>query len=278
MREASSHRRPLRIETAELRVADLPRVRAFYLTVLGLEEIAGDAASAVLGVGDTELLRLVADPSAPPDDKREAGLFHIAYLLPSRADLGAWLRHAEAQNVRLTGVADHNVSQAVYLDDPEGNGVEIYVDRPDDAWRRRADGRIDMVNDPLDLPALAARAESPWTRFPAAGRIGHIHLRVGDLNSARDFYEGALGMALMAETPGAAFFGAGGYHHHISANIWSSAGAGPRETPRTGLARVTLSADAAAFSALAARNGSRAAELSLKDPWNTPITVAARAG
>ncbi len=282
MTDLLSHAAPVRIDGAALRVRSLSRQRGFYETALGLVALEETPDRVVLGAparqggAPTPLLTLLGDPSAAPEDRKEAGLFHIAYLLPDRASLGGWLAHAEAAGFRLAGAADHNVSEALYLDDAEGFGVEVYVDRPADAWRRRADGRIDMVNEQLDLGALKAEG-AHWRGFPSAARIGHAHLRVGNLAATEAFYAGALGLAREAETPGAAFFGSGGYHHHVSANVWTSAGAGPRRPRAAGLVALALSATPPAFDAIAARAGRDGAKpLELTDPWGHEITVTRR--
>lgn len=259
---------PMQIGTVTLTVNDLPRIADFYAQAIGLAKLRADATEAVLGAGDRPLLRLVADPAAPRHDRREAGLFHSAFLLPDRAALGAWVRFASDTRLPVQGASDHRVSEAIYLTDPEGNGVEIYADRPRTAWTK-PDGSIHMTTDPLDVPDLAAAARAPWQGAPDGTVIGHVHLQVGDVKEAEAFYEGILGFPVTARYPGAAFYGAGGYHHHIATNVWNSRGAG-RRPPSTGLTSVELLADPDALASLAARTGGAAA---LTDPWGIPFSV-----
>lgn len=260
---------PIMIDTVTLTVHDLDRVADFYARVVGLAVLARDGGSATLGA-DRPLLHLVADPAAPRRSPREAGLFHTAFLLPSRADLGAWLRDFAEAGGRLDGAADHGVSEALYLTDPEGNGIEIYWDKPRAAWPIEGD-RIAMVNAPIDFADLAAAARGPWRGAPEGSVVGHVHLQVGDIGTAEAFWSGTMGLALTCRFPDASFFAAGGYHHHIGANVWRSRGAPPLSGPRTGLAEVALRAEPAAASAVAGRTG--AADGRLADPWNVPIRV-----
>lgn len=259
---------PMDIGRVTLTVHDLPGLTDFYTRALGLSVLASDGAEATLGAGDAALVTLIADPAARAQAPRGAGLFHTAFLLPDRAALGRWLHHAAGTRLPVQGASDHKVSEAIYLADPEGNGIEVYVDRPRTAWTG-ADGAIRMTTDALDLNDLAAAADGPWRGAPEGTVVGHVHLQVGDVPQAEAFYAGTLGFAVTAHYPGAAFFGAGGYHHHFAANIWNSRGAGRRE-PSTGLAMVELRADPAARSAIAAKTGGATV---LTDPWGTRIDV-----
>jgi catechol 2,3-dioxygenase len=225
---------PVRIGAVTLAVRDLARVEAFYREVIGLERIAADATSVLLGAGDTGFLRLLHRPEAAPDDPATAGLFHTAFLLPSRSDLGAWLAHAGRSHTPLDGAADHLVSEALYLTDPEGNGVEVYADRPRTSWRW-TNGRVQMATLSLDFAGLLAAAAPAWSGAPPGTRIGHVHLRVGDVDEAVQFWTGQIGLELVAGLPGAAFLSSGGYHHHIAVNTWRSRGACPRDPRRAGL-------------------------------------------
>jgi catechol 2,3-dioxygenase len=259
---------PMEIGRVTLTVHDLPGLTDFYTRALGLSVLASDGTEATLGAGDAALVTLIGDPAARTRAPREAGLFHTAFLLPDRAALARWLHHAAGTRLPVQGMSDHKVSEAIYLGDPEGNGIEIYVDRPRAAWTG-ADGAIRMTTDPLDLNDLAAAADGPWRGAPSGTVVGHVHLQVGDVPQAEAFYAGTLGFDITAHYPGAAFFGAGGYHHHFAANIWNSRGAGRRE-PSTGLAAVELRADPAARAAIAARTGGAT---TLTDPWGTRIDV-----
>lgn len=271
---AHSSAAPVEIGRIALTVHDIAKVGAFYQSALGLDHLGGDAAVALYGAAGRPLLELRADPSARRRSPREAGLFHTAFLLPTRPALGRWLRHAAETRVPLVGASDHLVSEAIYLSDPEGNGIEVYWDRPAASWKRTAAG-IEMVSDPLDLNDVAAAADGPWNGAPAGTVVGHVHLQVGAIPEAEAFYTGMLGMDLTCRYPGASFFSSGGYHHHLGANVWNSRGAGPRSYPSTGLADVEFLANPAELAAITAR-GDGAARLT--DPWGTSMTLTAKAG
>jgi catechol 2,3-dioxygenase len=265
---------PHRIGAVTLVARDLPRLRAFYEEVLGLPVIEAGPGRASLDIGGTARLELRGDPAARPHRRNEAGLFHTAFLLPDRADLGAWLRRAAAQRRRLGGASDHGVSEALYLSDPEGNGIEIYVDRPESAWPRGPEG-IPMPSEPLDLPGLLATDPARrWDGFPRGGTIGHVHLQVGEIAAAEAFYAGLLGFDVTCRYPGGSFYGSGGYHHQLASNVWQSAGAPLREGGATGLAEVVLLAAPAAIAAVRARLGQGGSgALALHDPWGTAILL-----
>ncbi|KPQ05554.1 MAG: putative ring-cleavage extradiol dioxygenase [Rhodobacteraceae bacterium HLUCCA12] len=272
---------PLRIGRARLRVRDLDAVSAFYQRVIGLIPVSQDGALLTLGTAQSPLLELLADPQAAPRNPRDAGLFHTAFLMPRRVDLAHWLAHVAAEQVRLDGASDHIVSEAIYLSDPEGNGIEVYADRPVAAWRGR-DGQIRMATEPLDMPALLDAGQGTWQGFPADGLIGHVHLQIGDLDRADAFYRDILGFDIAARYPGARFFGSGGYHHQLAGNVWNSRNAGPRPPRAAGLERVEIIArDDATRAAILAR--ARAADIAiadaggtpqLQDPWGTEIELA----
>lgn len=241
---------PLRIGTVSLVVRDLPRVAAFYREVIGLAETASDTHVLHLGAGSRTLLELIERPDAPLAGPRAAGLFHTAILLPDRASLGRWLRHAAASRTPLQGASDHGVSEAIYLADPEGNGVEVYADRPRREWPRSGDG-LRMVTDPLDADALlAAGGEATFDGAPDGTTIGHVHLQTGAVEASQRFYTETLGLDVMQQVPSATFLSSGGYHHHVAANIWNSRGAPPRDPEATGLKGFEfLARDEAAFEA-----------------------------
>ena len=241
-----------------LAVRDLDRVAQFYRDMVGLELIAQTTGSATLGAHGVAFLELFHRPERLPRDPAAAGLYHVAFLLPARADLGRWLRHAAEQGVRLDGAADHLVSEAVYLHDPEGNGVEIYADRPRAEWQWE-NGQVAMTNDRLDMIGLRGLAVDRWQGAPAGTRIGHVHLQVGDIATAERFYVGRLGLDVTRSWPQALFMSTGGYHHHIAVNTWQSAGAGVRDPARAGIDAVVL---ASAGRPEPERNP-------LCDPWGT---------
>jgi catechol 2,3-dioxygenase len=259
---------PLQISRVVLTVHDLPAVADFYRRTLGLADIAQGDGRIALGADGRILLELVSDPAARRSDPREVGLFHTAFLMPSRPALARWLVHVANTGVQLQGASDHLVSEAIYLADPEGNGIEVYVDRPRDRWHG-PDGAIKMATERLDLNDLARSAEGPWTGAPEGLVVGHVHLQVGAIPEAEAFYSGLLGLPVTARYPGAAFYGSGGYHHHIATNVWNSRGAGPRDQPSTGLAELVLAIEANELAAIYARGGSD----SLRDPWGTKITI-----
>lgn len=225
---------PLHVGRVSLVVRDLDRVGDFYQKILGLGLIDRTADGIRLGAGGTVLLELRSAPAASPGHTRTAGLFHTAFLLPTRRDLAQWLLHAANAGARLQGASDHLVSEAIYLADPEGNGIEVYRDRAPAEWRRTADG-IAMATEPLDLDALVSIVEQPrWSGMPEGSCVGHVHLRVGDIPKAEAFYQDALGLALMARYPGGSFFSSGGYHHHLAANVWASRAQAPASGLRPG--------------------------------------------
>lgn len=272
---------PMRIGTVRLKVRDLETVSRFYQKILGLREIARNGPEATLGVGTTPLLKLVGDASLTPGDRRQAGLFHTAFLMPTRADLARWVGHIAQMRLRIDGASDHIVSEALYLVDPEGNGIEVYADRPVSRWLDGA-GHIQMSTDPLDMQDLARAAEgSVWTGFPEDGCIGHVHLQVGDTTNADRFYCDVLGFDKVVDYPGASFYGSGGYHHQLASNIWNSRGASGRPEHMAGLDQVEIRMrDAANLAAIIARAESARIEVAphdkgatLHDPWGTAITL-----
>lgn len=263
---------PMEIGRVRLITRDLTRMADFYAYALGLEKLSADASQVTLGAGDRALVELVADPAARVRTPREAGLFHTAFLLPKRSDLGAWVHFASNERLPVQGASDHLVSEAIYFADPEGNGIEIYTDRPRTAWYD-AKGAIKMATDPLDVPDLAASARGPWKGAPVGTVVGHVHLQVGNVAEAEAFYSEKLGFPITAHYPGAAFYGSGGYHHHLATNIWNSRNAGPRQAG-TGLASVEILADAAALAAVTDRIGGASVAA---DPWGTEILFTAKA-
>lgn len=221
-----------------LTVADLDRSLAFYTSALGLTA-SREAGRAVLTAGGPELLVLHEEPGARPSHGY-SGLFHFALLLPERRDLARWLAHAIGTHVPLTGMSDHFVSEAIYLDDPDGHGIEIYWDRPRSVWEGQVAQRMTTL--PLDRAGLLAEAgPEPFTVLAPGTVMGHVHLRVADVPAAIAFYRAELGLELMASFgKQAAFLAADGYHHHIGANIWESAGAGQPPPGYAGLRHFTM--------------------------------------
>jgi catechol 2,3-dioxygenase len=274
--------RPAFVEQVHLVVNDLAQVSEFYQRVIGLSVLEKSASGDVLGVAGKPLLTLTTRQDAVRSPRSAAGLFHTAFLVPTRQDLAHWLAHAAANDVRLEGASDHLVSEALYLSDPEGNGIEIYRDRQPDEWSFHDDGTVEMATARLDLQELHASApQAVWSGMAEGTSVGHIHLQVGDVPQAEAFYRDVLGLKVMARYPGASFFATGGYHHHVAANIWNSRGAGPRQENMTGLADYTLRFNdpetlASALKSLQKQqiDTVRTSDgWSLKDPWGIGIKL-----
>jgi catechol 2,3-dioxygenase len=272
-------RTPLHVIGVGLVVRDLERVLAFYRDAIGLTVLTRSEDGARLGVDDVTLVALDHRPDAQPDDRRSAGLYHTAFLMPTRYDLARWVLHVARHRVPLTGASDHGVSEAFYLDDPEGNGVEVYADRPPETWQW-SDGFVSMPTKPLDIENLLATADpqSAFNGAPAGVRVGHVHLRVGELAAAERFYSGTLGLDLTRKRDGAAFMSSGGYHHHVAGNVWHSAGAGLRDSNRSGLAWFSLAANdlpalRARFDAAGCPATATATGMETRDPWGTILRV-----
>ena len=232
----------LSLGPVHLTVADLERSLDYYRSAIGLELVGQDGAEASLGSGGTELLHLVESPGAAPAHGR-TGLYHFALLVPTRPDLAAWLAHAARDRVPLVGLSDHYVSEALYLSDPDGHGIEIYCDRPREVWEGKVD--IRMTTQPLDVDDLFAElddpATAPFSGLAAGTVMGHVHLRVAEIADTVRFYRDVLGFDLMAQLGSrAAFLAAGGYHHHIGANTWESAGAPPPDRGMAALRHATI--------------------------------------
>ncbi|GAB3699814.1 VOC family protein [Halorubrum pallidum] len=201
-----------------LRVNDLEELTGFYQDVVGLSVLRRTDTESVLGIDDTPLLVLEGDADALGRHQSAAGLFHNAFRVPSRAALGDALARIQ-EHWQLGGASDHGVSEALYLTDPEGNGIEIYRDYPREDWPRADNGRIRMGTYRLDLDPLEASAAEA-AGLPAGTDVGHVHLEVSSLEAFRDFYVDTLGFEVQTEVPAALFVGAGGYHHHLGANTW----------------------------------------------------------
>ena len=256
-----------RLGAIRLRAGDIGLLRDFYERVIGLRAIASEDGVTALGAGDASLVELVSDPDAPPRPPRTTGLFHLALLVPARADLTRALRRVFENGWHLSGASDHLVSEALYLSDPEGNGIELYRDRPREEWPREGD-EIAMATLPLDLEDLLADpgAGDDAPAMPAGTVLGHVHLQVKDLDSAAAFWVDALGLDVTASLyPGALFVSAGGYHHHVGLNTWAGEGAPRPPDGATGLVHFELVLpDAGAVDAVATRVG-RVAELERVD-------------
>jgi len=228
-----------RLGAIRLRAVDVDRLRDFYETTVGLVLLDGEDGVTTLGADGTPLVELVSDPQALPRASRSTGLFHLALLVPTRADLARTLRRVAASGWSLSGASDHLVSEALYLSDPEGNGIELYRDRPREEWPR-AGGAIEMATLPLDLQSVLAEpgGETAAASMPAGTTLGHVHLQVADLDAAEAFWVDALGLDVTVRGyPGVLFTSAGGYHHHVGLNTWAGVGAPSPPKGARGLVR-----------------------------------------
>lgn len=221
-----------------LRVTNIERSLRYYRDLLGFHAI-GEASDekALLTVNDTQPYLIALTKAVEPrNNERHAGLYHFAILLPDRKSLASILRHImkHIRTSNLEGAADHGVSEAIYLQDPDGNGIEIYRDRPRNEWRW-IDGQLQMTTKSLDEEGLLKETREDWVGMPNGTKIGHVHLHVNNLSQAERFYRGALGFKLNASIPSAQFYAADDYHHHIAANTWLGEGASPSTTTQPGL-------------------------------------------
>lgn len=253
---------PVSVARVGLKARDADRLAAYYNAVVGLQELSRDGETITLGSANRPLLVLERDPSAKPDDPRSAGLFHTAFLLPSRADLGRWINHAIENKIAVEGASDHLVSEAAYLTDPEGNGIEIYADRPHDTWKWNGP-TVEMATIRMDIPGVIGSVpagDAGWKGAPENTVVGHVHLRVGDPSQAEAWWNTEFGFDTVTKYGSqAVFLSSGGYHHHIGANTWQSAGAGKRDAGRSGLSWVEM------------RSSEAKAPSTYVDPWGTVI-------
>jgi catechol 2,3-dioxygenase len=274
-----------RVGAIHLDIANLSRSLAFYEDGVGLSVQREEPGLAALGAGGEELVVLRERQGAQPS-RGFSGLFHFALLLPRRRDLASWLAHAVERRVPLSGASDHYVSEALYLSDPDEHGIEIYRDRPRELWEGEVARRMTTL--PLDLEGLLAErdGEGAYERLPVGTRMGHVHLRVAEIPRTVGFYRDVLGLELMASFGStAAFLAAGGYHHHIGANTWHSAGSGQPPPGTATLTRATLIVPDAAELARVAE-GARSAGVEavetaegvhLHDPSGNPLLLAVEA-
>jgi catechol 2,3-dioxygenase len=276
-------RAPLHVGAVGLIARDRDLLSNYYRELLGLTELERTATRSRLGVGDTTLIEIEHRPGAKPDNSAEAGLYHTAFLMPTRQDHARWIMHIANARIPISGASDHGVSEAFYLDDPEGNGIEVYSDRPRERWTWE-NGLVTMQTNQLDIEGILREIDPKAATYPAAPgglRIGHVHLRVGDIEKAEQFYRGALGLDLTRRRGGATFMSSGGYHHHVGANVWHSESAGPRDPDRAGLAWFSVeAADRATFDATANRLKAANAAVNANDegietadPWGTRIRL-----
>lgn len=256
---------PVSVSKVGLKARDAQGLADYYSSVVGLKEISRRPGVIVLGAGTDGFFEIEEVKTLRQDDPHSAGLFHTAFLLPERADLALWLQHAMDKQIKIDGASDHLVSEAIYLTDPEGNGIEIYADRPAHVWGW--DGKnVRMASDRLNFENLLSTlkpAAGDWKGAPENTMIGHVHLRVGNAHEAENWWHEQMSFETVAQYNGqAVFLSTGGYHHHIAANVWQSKGAGKRDIDRTGLGWVELRSKAGLSK-------------TIEDPWGTEIRVVA---
>ncbi len=231
------------VGTVTLKVADLSRSLNFYTQAIGLQILQQDAVGATLGAGDRPILTIQEMPGARPLARNTTGLYHAAILFPDRRSLSLKIAQLARMNYSF-GYADHLVSEAFYLDDPDANGLELYWDRPRSDWGWTS-GTVKMASDPIDFDSFFAEIKEGDAALdnpaaPAGTKLGHMHLRVGDIAEAEKFYHGALGFDVTARWNGALFVSAGGYHHHLGMNTWESRNANPPVEPSAGLREFSI--------------------------------------
>ena len=211
----------IQLGAVTLRVSDLDRMKQFYTEVIGMRVLNEAANGVTLGTEERELVILHEQSGVRPNP-RAAGLFHMAILLPNRIELGRVLAHLIERRIDV-GQGDHLVSEAFYLSDPEGNGIELYADRPKEQWEYEENGHVKMATEPVEYESmLRSAADRPFEGLPPGTTMGHIHFKVRSLESARQFYHERLGFSITTDSyPGALFLAADGYHHHIGTNVWA---------------------------------------------------------
>ncbi|EAC3025874.1 VOC family protein [Listeria monocytogenes] len=233
----------LRLGEVVLNVGHLKEMAGFYQEVIGLKLLEENERMVRLGVSgsDEALLVLKKIDNAVVPEVPRIGLFHTAFLLPTRESLADVLLHLAKSGYPIDGAGDHAYSEALYLHDIEGNGIEIYADRPKAEWMRDGDGNLPMVTEQVDVDSLLQIAtDEPFTGMPNGTIIGHVHLQVADADKAEQFYKEALGMKLTTAIPSARFFADGDYHHHIGSNVWAGRNLELLQENETGLAWFTI--------------------------------------
>lgn len=277
----------LRLGPVHLTVTDLDRSVEFYETSIGLRTHRRDGAEAVLGVGGEDLLVLVEQPDARRAG-RHAGLYHFALLHPSRLELARAAKRLIATGTPISGASDHNISEAIYLPDPDGNGIELAADRPPETWGDLSDPTAIGGPMPLDMQSLLAMVEDeePPAEASPQLKVGHVHLHVGDIERALRFWRDGVGFEVMTAFPSAAFIAAGGYHHHLGLNTWRGEGAPPQPDGVVGLRHWTIVLDDAAdvaavrerVAATGAETEDRPGGFLSRDPYRNAVEILAAAG
>jgi catechol 2,3-dioxygenase len=271
----------LRLGAVHLTVTDVDRSIAFYERSIGLRVQRREGRDAALGVGGEELLVLVEEPDARRAG-RHAGLYHFALLNPSRLELARAAQRLIATSTPISGASDHGISEAIYLPDPDGNGIELAADRPRERWGDLRDPTTIGPN-PLDLPDLLSLVEGAEPSAEAAPglKVGHVHVHVGDIERALRFWRDLIGFEVMTRFPSAAFIAAGGYHHHLGLNTWRGEGVPPAPEGTVGLRHWTIVLETAEqvtevrerLAATGADHAVDAGRLTARDPWNITVVV-----
>ena len=273
----------LELGPVHITVTDLDRSVAFYQDAIGLQVRERSDTEASLGAGGEELLHLVEDRDARPAG-RHAGLYHFALLHPSREELARATARLVATGTPISGASDHGISEAIYLPDPDGNGIELAADRSRDRWGDLSDPTT-IGPQPLDLEALLATvaAEQPQRHADPALTVGHLHLHVGDVDQGLGFYREVIGFEAQTLFPSAAFVSVGGYHHHLAFNTWRGEGAPPAPEDAVGLRHWTVQLDAPDLEAVQRRLADAGIDVEardggvlVRDPWNNALLLAGR--
>lgn len=256
--------RPTYVERVGLKSRDAETLAQYYIDIVGLKEIARRGSAIILGAGGRELLEIEQSSVLKSDDPSSAGLFHTAFLLPKRIDLARWIRRAIDKQLPIAGASDHAVSEAVYLNDPDGNGIEIYIDRAPQDWKWQ-DSKVHMVTEAMDVNGILSELKADpkqWNSAPDGTVVGHVHLRAGQVKAAEDWWQSEVGFNTVATYGSkAVFLSSGGYHHHIANNVWQSEGAGKRDKDRTGLSFIQL-------------NDTRDVQSRvIEDPWGNEVRI-----
>jgi catechol 2,3-dioxygenase len=281
LRQVESLNAPIYPGAPTLIVRDLACVAGYYEEAIGLSRLDGDSETIRLGAGGVALIVLRKRPDAEQEPPGLAGLYHTAFLLPSRAELGVWLGRAIKAKLPFDGAADHLVSESLYLSDPEGNGMEVCADRPRSGWKWN-DKIVEMRNAELDIGGILAEGATLAAAdagLPNGTRVGHVHLRVGSITEAEQFYARLLGFDITRRREGATFYSTGRHHHHLATNIWQSRGSPRRSGTTAGLAILALIAkdndafNAAAERMLSARGKRRGSTIALEDPWSNVVDL-----
>ena len=272
----------MRLGPVHLTVTDLDRSIAFYERSIGLQLARREGAGAALGAGGEDLLVLTEQPDARPAG-RHAGLYHFALLHPSRLELARAAQRLIETETPVSGASDHKISEAIYLPDPDGNGIELAADRSREHWGDLGDPTSHGGPEPLDMASLMAMVSgAPLEERASDGlRVGHLHLHVGDVEGALGFWRDLIGFEVMTLFPSAAFISAGGYHHHLGLNTWRGEGVGPMPAGSVGLRHWTIALDSPAdVAAVAARLEAAGAPverepdgLRTRDPWNNAVLI-----